>query len=158
MHNETTIKRQVRRSVILSMFGLAVCVAGEPGPPLSLTVAERAGLSAYLAELRSAAGSDTIIDTQDPSLRDRLQKPSHHNIKPQTPPPNSLSGRKGHIVVAFIVEPSGGITHAKVITESGDPKYDARVVRAVEQAHFKEAGSLDGKAVRAFYMAWFTYE
>ena len=79
-----------------------------------------------------------------PALTDYLQRNIHYSQE-------ALDAKKeGMVVVHFVVEKDGSISHPEVI-RSVDPSLDAEAVRVITSMPKWKPGKQDGKPVRVYY-------
>jgi TonB family protein len=147
-----TKRRTSRLGAVLFLGGfLCACAATPSNPAPVLTPAERSAINDYFAELKATAGSDVIIDGDDPAVRDRIQRSSHPKMKgPEVPADLRRQHAHGRVIVAGVVERDATVTHAKVVGPSGYPAFDEVARRAVAEARYDAPTKLDGKPVRCF--------
>jgi len=120
------------------------------GAPV-LTPAQRSAINDYYAELKATAGSDAIIDGEDPAVRDRIQRTSHLKMKGlEVPADLRRQHAHGRVIVAGVVERDATVSHAKVVGSSGYPAFDEAARSAIAEARYSEPTRLDGEPVRCF--------
>src|SRR5436309_3720941 len=91
-------------------FGLCIYSVGSTQPPPPMTVATRAALDAFRAELQASAGSDPIIDPDSPANADRTKRPLHRKYSPPEPPRDlRQQGGRGQAIVAGVLERDGSV-------------------------------------------------
>jgi TonB family protein len=109
--------------------------------------------------LQKTAGTDTIIDLENPALRDRIQRSSHRQMKsPAIPADLRHQHAHGRVIVGAVVERDATVSHAKVVGPSGYPSFDELARRSVDESSYDEPTKLDGKPVRAFFYAVIDFE
>jgi len=130
---------------------LCACAATPSNPAPVLTPAQRSAINAYFEELKATAGSDAIIDGEDPTVRDRIQRSSRHQMKaPEVPADLRRLHAHGRVIVAGVVERDATVSHAKVVGPSGYPGFDEEARRAVAEMTYEGPTKLDGQPVRCF--------
>ena len=147
----------MRRVGVTAVATLLVLTFGSPAASSSghkLTKAQQAARDGYLAELQAHAVNDPILDFESTELKNRLVQPVDRDFQR----PDYLDVHaQCEVIIAFIVERDGSVTHAKVIWSYGPSIFGERALDAVQEAHYEQPGQVDRKPVRVFTYLRFTF-
>ena len=139
------MRKPGRRTAFALIGALGLVGSVRPAAAEVLNKKQRAAYASYIAELQGQFEKNPVVDPRDPKLEGRLVQPVDKDFKLL----QSMRG-KVQVLVAFVVEPDGAVSNARVLGSYGPADLVDVALRSVEQARFEQPGTLDGKAVRVF--------
>jgi TonB family protein len=119
-----------------------------------------ASRNAFFLSMCNAADGN-LLDITDPTLKGRLEKPSHavnsHNAD-YYPDAAKRQHHEGRTVVAVIIEINGETKHAAVIVSSGYDDLDKAAIYAFTSVKYDVPYMLDGNPVRVLQYSPVTWK